>query len=688
MMVLGALLFGGSLHAQTTSDPSTSDPGYDNAKAAVARQTPPTESSARTGVQSYQAPQVEAATSGCFIALDNTFTAIPRNDDGSYGPIALPFGFDLYGSVYNQVWINTNGNLTFTGAYSTYSPTGFPFSMPMVAPFWADVDTRNLGGGQIYFKLSATNLIVTWDHVGYYNQKIDKLNTFQVVISDGVDPITGLGQNVCFHYEDMQWTTGDASQGVNGFGGYPATVGANKGNSIDYFQVGRFGEDNANYDGPGGNTDGVHYLDNQCICVQTAIAENIPPVATNFPSDTILLECGETYDLDFSFIPPAVNQNVATMMDAGGACGTSFFATAGSISDVQFSFTAQPCNEGVNTIAFTATDDGTPNESTTVYLTIIVGQCCDPIEIETALSVYGCGYNVSCNGSSDGMATASATGGCGNLTYVWSDGQMGATATGLSAGMYTVTVTDEYGNMSEETITVNEPAPISANLPSEETIDCLLQPVTLTAAPTGGCAPYSYEWSTGETTASIEVNPDETTAYTVVVTDANGCVSTLNATTTVNVINRCGNNNQKVVICHVPHGNSGNPQTICISPNALSPHLESLWNLHGGDYCGPCLEDAEITTSSRDMGDNAFLTSAPNPFDEATELQFRLNYTSAVRVEVYSMGGELIETVYEGTAEKGVQYTIEIDGSTWSSGMYVYRFITDHEMHIDKLTKN
>src|SRR5690606_33687567 len=113
--------------------------------------------------------------STCFIPRDASYTVLPRNADGSYGPLALPFTFDLYGSSYTQVWINTNGNLTFTGSYSAYSASGFPFNMPMVAPFWADVDTRL--GGQIYFKLNSTNLIVTWDGVGYYSGQTDKLNT-------------------------------------------------------------------------------------------------------------------------------------------------------------------------------------------------------------------------------------------------------------------------------------------------------------------------------------------------------------------------------------------------------------------------------------------------------------------------------------------------------------------------------
>ncbi len=50
----------------------------------------------------------------------------------------------------------------------------------------------------------------------------------------------------------------------------------------------------------------------------------------------------------------------------------------------------------------------------------------------------------------------------------------------------------------------------------------------------------------------------------------------------------CGNNDNKVLLCHVPPGNPANAHTICISPNAVAAHLEN----HEGDHCGPCDDDA------------------------------------------------------------------------------------------------
>ncbi len=153
-----------------------------------------------------------------------------RNDDDYSFVVPLGFTFDLYGSPQTEVYINNNGNLSFDGGYCTFTSTGFPVAgYPMVAPFWADVDTRSSDNncGVAWMKQGPNYLAVTYDHVGYYGEPphTDLLSTFQVIISDGTYELMGIGNNVCFCYGDMQWTTGDASGGVGGFWGFPATVG-------------------------------------------------------------------------------------------------------------------------------------------------------------------------------------------------------------------------------------------------------------------------------------------------------------------------------------------------------------------------------------------------------------------------------------------------------------------------------
>jgi hypothetical protein len=209
----------------------------------------------------HQIGEQDPLSTDLLFPLNNTFAlAMGPNDDGYTAEIPLGFSFDLYGVTYNSVFINNNGNLSFGAPFFQFTSTGFPVQgFPMVAPFWADVDTRS-ANGQVWYKITDNTLIVIWDIVGYFNQHGDKRNTFEVAISDGTNTTMGLGNNLCFSYGNMQWTTGDASGGVGGFGGVPATVGANRGNGEDSFQIGRFVHRGTDYDGPFGSNDGVDYL--------------------------------------------------------------------------------------------------------------------------------------------------------------------------------------------------------------------------------------------------------------------------------------------------------------------------------------------------------------------------------------------------------------------------------------------
>jgi hypothetical protein len=443
--LLVPLLFGALAGAgQTVTDPSLMV-GYDEAKQAAV--TPhslraaagATLTAGKSKAQALQTPQATPASqiiSGCFIPFDDSYATLGRNDDGSYGPIALPFDFHLYGTVYRQVWINTNGNLTFTGPSSSFSSSGFPSRVPMVAPFWADVDTRNPASGLIHYKLSDTNLIVTWDHVGYYGNLADKRNTFQTIIGTDNDALLGPGQNVSLRYEDMQWTTGSASGGVGGFSGVGATVGANNGNNVDFVQVGRFSLNNSNYDGPGGLNDGINYLDSQCVGFNVSGSGNIPPSASNLPlNNTVNVACGQTVTLDPRFLAPEVNQTVAVSVNTGDLCNTTVTTTSGVTASAHIEITGAACNIGSHPLVLTATDNGSPTGVTTITLNVVVTSCCN-------LQIAATPTPVSCPGSSDGALDLMVSNGVAPLTYVWSNGATTEDLADIPVGSYTVTVTD------------------------------------------------------------------------------------------------------------------------------------------------------------------------------------------------------------------------------------------------------
>ncbi|MGP8217349.1 MAG: PKD domain-containing protein [Bacteroidia bacterium] len=134
---------------------------------------------------------------------------------------------------------------------------------------------------------------------------------------------------------------------------------------------------------------------------------------------------------------------------------------------------------------------------------------------------------VSCFGDNNGSAVAAASSGTPPYTFTWNTnpGQNGTSATGLTAGSYTVTVTDSAGCSNTAVATITQPNPVTVSVPGQ-TI-CIGQKATLTANANGGTAPYTYLWTPGGSGQSIIVSPTVTTTYTVLATDANGCTDSI-----------------------------------------------------------------------------------------------------------------------------------------------------------------
>lgn len=151
-----------------------------------------------------------------------------RNDDGFDGPNPLGFSLDYFGTTYTEYFANNNGNVSFGSGVATFTPDPLNTTSeaPMIAPYWADVDTTNTGSGLMYIRNDiADQLIVTWDGVGYYDSHADKLNYFQLVLRGPDYAVPADEGRIGFFFKTMEWETGDASDGTDGFGGTEATVG-------------------------------------------------------------------------------------------------------------------------------------------------------------------------------------------------------------------------------------------------------------------------------------------------------------------------------------------------------------------------------------------------------------------------------------------------------------------------------
>ncbi|MEO1434344.1 MAG: hypothetical protein AAFV80_02325, partial [Bacteroidota bacterium] len=203
------------------------------------------------------------------------------------------------------------------------------------------------------------------------------------------------------------------------------------------------------------------------------------------------------------------------------SCDGSATATiSGGVAPYQFSWTSgstdqMPTNlcSGINEVTVTDTNGCTIIESFNVG------------NISTLDSDVGTGIDVSCFGANDGAASVVVTGGQMPYTYLWDDPntQTSATATGLSGGLFSVTVQDANGCLLARQITLNEPAALSSTIGQDQAISCnSFTDGVVTVVVTGGTLPYTYSWSNGGTDASA--TGLAAGQQTLTITDNNGCV--------------------------------------------------------------------------------------------------------------------------------------------------------------------
>ncbi|MDZ4121531.1 MAG: hypothetical protein U1C33_03875, partial [Candidatus Cloacimonadaceae bacterium] len=351
-----------SLFALAQNIPHAVDsPEYDAYKhSLIGTPNQPVELNQKSSIPAF--PYSAQTREGLLIPLDDTFfMALAGNDDSYTSAIELPFIFDFYGSTHTHFYINNNGNISFNNPYSTYTSTGFPIAgFPMLAAFWADVDTRPAASGKVWCRIEANRVTVIWDAVGYFSNQTDKLNTFEVIFTDGTDPLIGLGNNVAFSYGDMQWTTGSASGGSNGFGGTPATVGLNKGDGIHYALIGRFDHEGTDYYGPSGAPSGISWLDNQLFTFNTMMGTNIPPVFLGVPQNTIQIAEGSTENITISVISPIALNTVYANVLHDIPDGITYSIVPGNPCMINIEITATGSNGGVHYIELNAFDNGDP----------------------------------------------------------------------------------------------------------------------------------------------------------------------------------------------------------------------------------------------------------------------------------------------------------------------------------------
>ena len=216
------------------------------------------------------------------------------------------------------------------------------------------------------------------------------------------------------------------------------------------------------------------------------------------------------------FGAPTISTTVIDISCFGDADGAASVAASGGTPPYSYSWNTGSTNALITNLsggsyAITVTDSNGCIASDIVVVS-------EPTEVDPVVT----SNDVSCYAKNDGSANVNVTGGLSPYSYLWSNGATTASITGLSAGNFTVTVTDDNSCTAIDSINILEPDPLGITTTASDD--------SVTANVTGGTAPYTYLWSDGQTgQTAYELAPGN---YIVTVTDANGCPNTATATVT------------------------------------------------------------------------------------------------------------------------------------------------------------
>ena len=306
----------------------------------------------------------------------------------------------------------------------------------------------------------------------------------------------------------------------------------------------------------------------------------------------------------------------------------------------------------------------------------------------TAIDITtGSQTNVSCNGGSNGTASVTPSGGTPGYTYSWAPtGGTSATAAGLAAGTYTVTVTDTNGCTATRNFTITEPTAIDITTGSQTNVSCNGgSNGTASVNPSGGTPGYTYSWApSGGTSATASGLAAGT--HTVTVTDANGCTATRNFTITeptaidTNVTLNSG-------ILEATQTGATYQWIQCPNIVLTGETNQTYTPTIVGDYkveitLGGCVSTSScvtVTTLANESFDSTNFNFYPNPTSAVLNIS---NDNNMEEVQVFNLLGQQLIT------NKTKNKEVVLDLSALPAATYFVKIISEGKSKMIKIVKN
>ncbi|MEJ6686704.1 MAG: gliding motility-associated C-terminal domain-containing protein [Crocinitomicaceae bacterium] len=486
--------------------------------------------------------------------LDNP-TVIPTLTDDSWSAaVNIGFDFTFYNNTYNQFAIGSNGIISFNiGNANGYCPwaLGAIGALPSAAttaihnsimPAYQDMNPSLATNpdGDIQYQTIGTApnrmCVILYKEIGAFqcNTECNYLGVVLFETSNNIEIHIGK-KTVC-----GTWNGSLAIQGIQNNGGSVAHITPGRNNSI-------WTADNDGYrwEYQGGN----NYAITQIPYIQVTGANN------NLVWNNTL---GNTFPFTSTLSIADVPSGTTGYFLTASACG----AALGAVSDTTYLTTASPeviasssddiCSQGIGSVTANP-GPGSPSPYTfswpalgaatqtvnnvlpgTYSIFMVDGNGCPSNATITVgdspASFSGSTTSVSCTGGLDGTATALMTPTDDSETFLWSDNQTTATATGLSAGIYTCVVTSQSGCIGNVSVTINEIPEMLLSIENQTDVLChSLNNGGIEINTSMGTGPYGYSW---DQSASMSNNANDLYAgtHTVTVTDFNGCTGQITAT--------------------------------------------------------------------------------------------------------------------------------------------------------------